>query len=144
MTGLPDEDTVPARRSGSIEVATTEGSTVIAHRESRRRESRRAENLPDAVDAPVAAVDPSLPAPPSPRRAAPPAAAPTYGARAAEPFIAVRTEPDARVPQVPVDGSAAAAAHRRRARRTALIVLAAASALAVAAATALLIAALAP
>lgn len=131
MTDPLDHDTIPARRTGAGggEPATepVDGSTVIAHRESRRRAAR------DPAGAGRSASS-SRPAPPAPapggRVAAAPAAASdaVYSARAADPVVATRSAPPERIPQVPVDGDAVAAMQRRRARRTALIVVIAASA----------------
>ena len=157
MTDLPDEQTRPARRRRSLEDATipdaatdvswTEGSTVIARRESRRRGSRRAAEASVPPTGParaasgpdVAAIDPH-----SGRIAGPPPSSPSYGARAPEPVVAVRAAPPARVAQAPVDGRAAAVAHQRRARRTALIVVAAASGAVLAGAASLLVIILLP
>ena len=151
MTDLPDEQTRPARRRRSLEDATifdaatdaswTEGSTVIARRESRRRGSRHAAEaavLPAGPARAASGPDVAAIAPPSGRIAGPPASSPSYGARAPEPVIAVRAAPAARVAQDPVDGRASAAAHHRRARRRALIVVVAASGAVVAAAATLL------
>lgn len=141
---LPDEETIPVRRTQRIVASDTDGSTFVARRETRRRATRDHDDGRG-----VAASDrmpPSTPVAASGRVAAAPdaAAGAVYGARAPEPVIASRTAPPERVAQAPVDGDAAATHHLRRARRTALIVLIAASAVALTAAASLLFVALTP
>ena len=141
---LPDEETIPVRRTQRIVASDTDGSTFVARRETRRRATRDHDEGRGAAASDR--MPPSTPVAASGRVAAAPdaAAGAVYTARAAEPVIALRTAPPERDPQAPVDGDAAATAHRRRARRTALIVLISASAVALTAAASLLVVALAP
>ena len=143
---LPDEETIPVRRTQPIVATDTDGSTVIARRETRRRATRQHGDGRGPTGASDRLPPSSTPIEASGRVAAPPdaAAGAVYGVRAAEPVIASRTAPSERVPQPPVDGDAAATADRRRARRTALIVLISASALALTAAASLLAVVLTP
>jgi hypothetical protein len=147
MTDPLDEDTIPVRRTGmggsDPVTEPVDGSTVIAHRESRRRAAREQAS----ADHPAPTSHPAPPAPaPAGRVAAAPGAASdsVYSARVAAPVVATRAAPPERVPQVPVDGAAASATQRRRARRTALIVVIAASAVAFGSAAWLLAIALTP
>jgi hypothetical protein len=145
---LPDEETIPVRRTQPIVASDTDtdtdGSTFVARRESRRRSAR--EHDDGGGPAASARMSPPTPIEASGRVAAAPdaAAGAVYTARAAQPVIAFRTAAPERARQAPVDGDAAATAHRRRARRTALIVLISASAVALTAAASLLVVALAP
>lgn len=142
---LPDEPTIPARRTPRVDDALAGGSTVVVRRESRRREARRAAGAPPGPSWPPGAASavPATPAPistPHGRVAAAPdaAAGAVYGARVPVPVIASRTPPPARVAQARVDGDVTATLQRRAAVRRAVIVLLSASAVAVAAAAALL------
>ncbi|MCR2808817.1 MULTISPECIES: hypothetical protein [unclassified Microbacterium] len=128
----------------------TDGSTIVARRESRRRAAR--EQAATQPQAPVPQPDPTPAAsdPPVARtrttRPAPGivAADAVYGARAADPVIAARTTPAGHAPQVPADGDAAARRHRHRVRRTALIVVVSASAVGLGAVASLIVVALTP
>ena len=143
---LPDDETIPVRRTQRIIATDTDGSTFIARRETRRRATRELGGDRGSVGASDGLPPPSTPIEASGRVAAAPdaGASAVYGARTAEPVLASRTAPPDRIPQAPVDGNAAAKAQRRRARRTALIVLISASAVALTAAASLLVVALAP
>lgn len=136
---IPVSRTQPVRRRSAVEQ--TDGSTVVARRETRRRAAR---DQPEHDGAPVAAsarLSPAAPLPTAGRVAAAPdsASGVAYPARPPQPVIAARSAPPARVPQAPVDGGKTAEKHRRRGRRTALIVLFSASALVLAAAASLLV-----
>ncbi|GAA3203160.1 hypothetical protein [Microbacterium terregens] len=130
------------------EIEQTDGSTIVARRESRRRAAREHAAMQPRVpplprpphDAPAAPVRPG-------RAASAPGVAATdavYGARTADPVFASRTAPPLHAPQTPADGTATARRHRQRARRTALIVVVSASAVGVAAAASLVALALMP
>jgi hypothetical protein len=143
---IPVSRTRPARRTQPVVDDQTDGSTVIARRETRRRAAR---DHPEHGRAPVAASDrvpPAVPIATSGRIAAAPdaAAGAVYPARPPQPVIAPRSAPPERIPQAPVDGAANASAQRRRARRTAVLVLISACALVLAAAASLLVIALTP
>jgi len=151
----PDQDGPIRRRATYVGTAAegdppTDGSTIIAHRESRRRAAR------DSAGDHTARSDPSgrsarpgpprtppspSPAPQGSRVASAPdaAASGVYRARAANPVVASRAAAPERSPQSPVDGDAATAARRHRSRRTALIVVIAASGVAVIAASSLIL-----
>jgi hypothetical protein len=113
---LPDEQTIPVRRTQPIVASETDGSTLVARRETRRRSAR--EHDDGGEPAASARMAPPTPIEAPGRVAAAPdaAAGAVYAARAAQPVIALRTAPPERAPQAPVDGNAAATAHRRRAR----------------------------
>lgn len=141
---IPVSRTRPARRTQPVLPDQTDGSTVIARRETRRRAARE---QPAPAGAPVAASDrtaASAPIPTAGRVASAPDAAAdaVYTARPPRPVIVERTAPPARVPRTLGDPAATGDAERRRARRTALIVLVSAAALFVAAAASLLVVAL--
>jgi hypothetical protein len=138
---IPVSRTQPVSRTPSVVDEQTDGSTVIARRETRRRAAR---DQPEHDRAPMAAsarFSPSTPIPTPGRVAAAPdaAAGAVYAARPPQSVIAARTAPPERVPQAPVDGAATGDRQRRRGRRTALIVLFSASALVLAAAASLLV-----
>ncbi len=140
------DDGGPVRRRstyvpGSVDDDSTDGSTIVARRESRRRAAR--EHAADADPGLPALRTPSPPpaVPPAPSRAAsaPDAASSeVYGARPPQPVVAARAPAQQRAPQAPVDGDASAAGRRRRTRITAVIVVLAASAVALAAAASLI------
>lgn len=126
---------------------TIEGSTIIAHRESRRRATRsRAEpdaagTTPGLIPVPAQGTTPGTAAPGTRGRLASvpdPTDREAYAARSAEPVRAVREVPPARARRTPVDGAAVSTAQHRRGRRTALIVIFAAGAVAFAAAASLI------
>lgn len=119
---IPVSRTQPARRTPSVVDEQTDGSTVIARRETRRRAAR---DQPEHDRAPVAAsarVPPSATLPTSGRLAAAPdaAAVVAYPVRPPQPVIATRSAPPARVAQAPLDDRAA---HARAVRRRALVLL---------------------
>ena len=138
------DDTAPRRRATYVDGdgdEPTDGSTIIARRESRRRAAREHEATGSAPAASVHATPPAPPVPASQGRvaAAPDAASRVvYGVRVAAPAVVARAAPAERIAQAPIDGAAAGAAQRRRTRSTALIVVVAASVVAVAAAASLL------
>ena len=147
MTGSLDDSTRPAsggvdpddaattiaRRRAGVDVG-DDGSTVVARRESRRRQDRvHPDQAPSAragVQVPgrgirVAAAPDSMPAP--------------MPVRVAAPVVVARSAPVARAPQDVVDTAAAEESRRRRSRRTAAAVVLTASALAVGASAALVV-----
>ncbi|NYE21340.1 hypothetical protein [Microbacterium immunditiarum] len=102
----------------------TEGSTVVAHRESRRR--ARGESVHEPVPVPkVAGRDARMPHP---------GPGDVYPVRAAAPVVAPRQAPAERPPQSPADTAVAEARLRSRARHRVIAVVAAASVTALAAA----------
>jgi len=149
------DDGGPVRRRstyvpGSVDDDSTDGSTIVARRESRRRAARDAHRWRSGDTLHAADADPGQPAlrTPSPpavpparsRVASAPDAASSevYGARPPQPVVASRAPAQQRAPQAPVDGDATAAGRRRRTRTTAVIVVLAASAVALAAAASLI------
>lgn len=124
----------------------TDGSTIVARRESRRRATRlQTAADPDPAPSTTARISaaPALsPADEGRRASSLESANPTYGVRRSQPVVAERREmsPSAalRPGQAPPDGDAAASQRRRDDRRATLIVVGTASAIAVAAASALI------
>lgn len=156
MTDLPDEDTIRVQRSGAArEVPAsgrhretfvdadgdeqTDGSTIIARRESRRRAAREQAGAAAAGSAVADRTPPTAEAAPVGRVAAvpDPGAGIRYGVRGANPVVVPRAAPSLRRAQEPVDAVRTDAARRRRARRIALAAVIAASAIALGAAVAL-------
>ena len=140
-TDAVDESTSPRRSApadrehpdGFTGGITDDGSTVVARRESRRRQGRAA----------VAAVSPVPPGHDGSSAVPPPlpvGSGPTISpVRSPAPVIAARATPAPRDPQVVIDTVAVDAARRRRSRRVTLTVVAAAAALVVLAAAALIV-----
>jgi hypothetical protein len=124
----------------------TDGSTIVARRESRRRATRlQSAADPDPTASASARISgaPALPPTEDGRRAsARESANPTYGVRRSQPVVAEREEvaPSAALQpgQAPPDGAAADSRRRHDDRRATLIVVGTASAIAVAAASALI------
>jgi len=95
----------------------TEGSTVIAHRESRRR--ARGESVPEPIPIPeVVGRDARMPHP---------GPDDVYPVRAAAPVVVPRRPPAEHPPQAPADTAVADARLRSQARRRVVAVVAAAS-----------------
>lgn len=129
----------PRRRApiddpGPVEVTgdgwTDDGSTVVARRESRRRQQRPHPGQGPGVEVPAPGVRvahaPDTTPPPTP-------------VRSPAPVIVPRAAPVARDPQDVIDAAATEQSHRRRSRRIAAAVLVTASALAVGASVALVV-----
>lgn len=95
----------------------TEGSTVIAHRESRRR--ARGESVPEPVPIPEVVGRPARMPHPGPDA--------VYPVRAAAPVVVPRRPPAEHPPQTPADTAVAEARLRAHARRRVVVVVAAAS-----------------
>lgn len=128
-------------------VGQTDGSTIVARRESRRRATRGAEGgdepFEDTVIGARRAVlggrdSASAPTPSGVRTAHGAGANEVYPIRHANHIIAEHLEVGTHPAQPPVDGAAAAAARRRAARRTTVIVVTSASIVVLAAAAALI------
>ena len=124
----------------------TDGSTIVARRESRRRAAR-------GVDQPDSAPAPGIPRAAPTASTAPAGAAAVgdgrvasspdgtrevFGVRRAQPLVVERISPPPRARQAPQDLDAADARARRADRRATIIVVSTASAVVVAAATALI------
>jgi hypothetical protein len=115
---------------------TDEGSTVIARRESRRRQGRAAAAVTapstdqDAAAMPVAPASARSARPPHPN----PAGSPLRGP---EPVVVARATPRRGIPQPIVDAAAQDAARRGRSRTRMALVLGVGAVLVIAAATAL-------
>ncbi|GAA1982311.1 hypothetical protein [Microbacterium pumilum] len=133
MTDPADEDTARVPRPGRRDSG-DDGSTVVARRESRRRQERAgADRTPEPDDDRVGASSQG-------RVARTPDSTPAVSAvRAPAPVVVPRTPREAREPQTPVDTVAAEASRRRRTRRITAIVVASASVVVVLAATALFV-----
>ncbi len=146
-----DDDEAPLRHRATYihtadPVGQTDGSTIVARRESRRRASREAEDedLPD--DTLLGARRAVLgghhsgagSAPQGSRTAQESTANEVYPVRKPGHIIAEHLDVGAHPPQSPVDGAAEATARRRTERRTTLIVVAAASIVVIAAVAALI------
>lgn len=127
-------------------VGQTDGSTIVARRESRRRATREAQAAGDVSDDTIVAARRGVtadrsatdPAPTGARPARGAAANEVYAVRHASHIIAEHLDVGTHPPQQPVDGAAEAARRRRAARRTTVIVVTAASVIVLAAAAALI------
>ena len=116
----PDIAPGPRRHgSGADAEEPDDGSTMVAHRESRRRAAREESPVAGAPVAENSADD--LPAPIGRIAQAPGEVALIYKPRAPEAVIVTRSTPPPRPPQPPIGARAATISRQRRARRLAAI-----------------------
>jgi len=124
-----DDTAVDEQAEPPEQAEPTEGSTVIAHRESRRR--ARGESAPEPIPIPTVRGREARMPHPGPDD--------VYPVRAPTPVVVPRQPPAERPPQPPADTAEAEARLRSRARRRVVALLAAASVTVLLAAAAIIV-----